>query len=76
MSNPKCDPRFDSRLIAQTQLARVGSGEKVQWPIMKYVDGDGKTDESKVWVLSVNGYVLFDKQDVSNAYLGYLRSEQ
>ena len=70
MSDHQCDPQFDARLIAQVQLARVGNHEKVQEPIRRYPD-----DESKVWVLSVDGYVLFDKQDVANAYTGFIRSK-
>lgn len=61
------NPVFDTRVIAQVQLARVAQGERVQHPIMKYPD-----DESKVWVLSTDGYVLIDKQEIANAYKGFL----
>ena len=70
MSDPRCDPRFDARLVAQSQLARFGNGQKIQEVIRRYPD-----DESKVWVLSVEGYVLFDKEDIANAYVGYMRSD-
>lgn len=62
--------RFDSRLIAMTQLARVGNGEPVYAPIMKFPE-----DESKVWVLTTDGYDLFDKQELMEGYQKFIRSQ-
>jgi len=65
------DATFDTRLIAQVQLARVGNGEKVLPPIMRYTE-----DESKVFVLTTSGYVLFSKQEIADAYAGFLTSNE
>ena len=61
--------RFDIRLIAMTQLARVGQGEPPYPPIMRYPE-----DESKVWVLTADGsYDLFDKQELADGYQKFIK---
>ena len=61
---------FDTRLIAQVQLARVAQGEAPLPPIMHYPD-----DESKVWVLTTDNYVLFDKQEIADGFAKFTRQQ-
>lgn len=70
------DNIYDTRLIAQVQLMRVGSGELPQPVIMQYVGEDGKVDESRVAILTTSGYQVFEKQEIANAYAGFLTSNE
>ena len=62
--------RYDIRLIAQAQLARVGQGELPLEPIRRHTE-----DESKVWVLTTEGYDLFSKQEIAEGYQKYMRAQ-
>jgi len=75
LNKAKCDPEFDTRLIAVIQLMRLSNGEGIQPIIAQWVGPDGKVDDSKVGVLLINGYQVFDKENLVNAYVGYTRSD-
>lgn len=63
--------RYDVRLIAANQLARVGGGDAPLHPIARHTE-----DESKVYVLTADGtYDLFDKQEIMDGYQKFIRAQ-